>query len=442
MILNDYYELIRENFNLSDSKTRQCIIALEDAEQNQVLSALANALYDKIIKKVDQIDFGTIPQSRGDITKVDGFENTVECLNIMRRLVTEYHEDTKVVDTVLGAIENVRSRRSTFVKGFAMNLELPMVMYNLVVMAIEQSVSFLIAVCIQYIKDPETDSMKSALDKVAYKNAKDNMIYKQLELFNTSCATKELDKTFETVFKRGGKISESSENEIEDCGGGVNTIIINVGKGAGAKGIKPGCSPFKKFDDEEEKDKEKEEEPENKEIPIHGGYDNASTLSQDQEPVEEFVGASIAAGALLGAISKAGIAAAVIGGAAFALKEARFLLKVIIPFMRNIVYYFIHSVTKVSDYFAIQAQFIEANAYKLKYSTNSGLSDEKKEKVVKKQLKWAERFRNLANKIAISNKKASNEAQKDIKDDENEKITVGDGDDKGSDSTGGVFSYA
>lgn len=437
MILNDYYELIRENFNLSDSKTRQCIIALEDSEQNQVLSALANALYDKIIKKVDQIDFGTIPQSRGDITKVDGFENTVECLNIMRRLVTEYREDTKVVDTVLGAIENIRSRRSTFVKGFAMNLELPMVMYNLVVMAIEQSVSFLIAVCIQYIKDPETDSMKSALDKVAYKNAKDNMIYKQLELFNTSCATKELDKTFETVFKRGGKISESSENEIEDCGGGVNTIIINVGKGAGAKGIKPGCSPFKKFDDEE-KDKEKEEEPENKEIPIHGGYDNASTLSQDQEPVEEFVGASIAAGALLGAISKAGIAAAVIGGAAFALKEARFLLKVIIPFMRNIVYYFIHSVTKVSDYFAIQAQFIEVNAYRLKYSTNSGLSDEKKEAVVKKQLKWAERFRSLANKIAISNKKASNEAQKDIKDDEDEKITVG-GD---KSSGGGIFSYA
>ena len=108
--------------------------------------------------------------------------------------------------------------------------------------------------------------------------------------------------------------------------------------------------------------------------------------------------------------------------------------------MRNIVYYFIHSVTKVSDYFAIQAQFIEVNAYRLKYSTNSGLSDEKKEAVVKKQLKWAERFRSLANKIAISNKKASNEAQKDIKDDEDEKITVG-GSNNGS-SGGGVFSYA
>ena len=59
MILNDYYELIRENFNLSDSKTRQCIIALEDAEQNQVLSALANALYDKIIKKVDHANHCT-----------------------------------------------------------------------------------------------------------------------------------------------------------------------------------------------------------------------------------------------------------------------------------------------------------------------------------------------------------------------------------------------
>lgn len=446
MILNEYNEIIRENFDISDSGTRKFIISLDEAEQNQVLSTLASALYDKIVQKADQIDFGTIPKSRGDITKVDGFENTMECLNIMRRLVLEYHEDPKIVDHVLGAIENVRTRRGLFVKGFSLNVELPMVLYNLITMAIEQSVSFLIAVCIQYIKDPETEDIKTALDKVAYKNAKDNLLYQQLELFNTSCGTKELDKMLDTVIKRGGRVSESVENEIEDTGGGVNTIIINVGKDAGAK-LKPGkCgSPFKKYDDEEDEKKDGEEDCPEKEVPIHGRYDDSYDAEPNQEPIEEVVGIGIALSAFLASLSKAGliaVAVPAIAGGVFALKEIRFLFKVIIPFMRNIVYYCIHSVTKVSDYFAIQAQFIEANAYKLKYSTNSNLSDEKKEKVVKKQLKWAERFRALANKIAISDKKARVETDKDIKEDENNKVKVENPEGSNGGNSGGVFSYA
>ena len=104
MILNDFNQMIRENFDLSDDRTRRLIITLEDADQSQVLTALASALYDKIVQKVDKVDFGTIPRSRGDITKVDGFENTVECLNIMRILVVEYKENPQIVDNVITAI--------------------------------------------------------------------------------------------------------------------------------------------------------------------------------------------------------------------------------------------------------------------------------------------------------------------------------------------------
>ena len=444
MILNDYNQLIRENFDISDSNTRKFLITLEDAEQNQVLSALASALYDKIVQKVDQIDFGTIPSSRGDITKVDGFENTMECLDIMRRLVIEYKENPEIVDNVLGAIENIRSRRSTFIKGFAMNLEMPILLYNLMVLSIEQSVSFLISVCIQYIKDPETEGIKSALDKVAYKNAKDNLIYNQIVTFNGACATKDLDKLLESVFKNGGRVTEGVENEIEDSGGGVNTIIINVGKGAGAKGGKPfHGSPFKKFEGEEDKEGEEkkpcekpcqgEEDPqcfEPGQVAIHGGgCDDPECFDQNKEPLDEFIGTIGVA---------AGIGVAAVGGLSFLFKEVRFLLKVIIPFFRNVVYYFIHARTKVSDYFSIQAQFIEANAYKLQYSTNSGMTDEKKKQVVKKQLKWAERFKSIANKFAIADKKASIEAEKDVKEDEKNKTKVPSGGSSGD----GIFSFA
>ena len=131
MILNEYNQIIREFFDISDTGTRKCIIALEDAQQSQLLMALSSALYDKIVEKVDKIDFGTIPQSRGDITKVDGFDNTVECLNIIRKMVVEYKEDTTIVDTVLTAIDNVKKYKTIFMKAYSLGVELPMVIHHI-----------------------------------------------------------------------------------------------------------------------------------------------------------------------------------------------------------------------------------------------------------------------------------------------------------------------
>ena len=182
MVLNEYNSLFSEHFDLYDQPTRKCILALEDAEQDQLLTALASALYDKVVEKADKIDFGTIPTSRGDITKVEGFANTEECLKIMRTLVNEYKEDPFVIDTVITAVENIKNRKAKFMKAYSLNIELPMLTYNLITLAIEQSVSFLISVCIQYIKDPASEDVAAALDKVAYNNTRDNLLYQNLDI--------------------------------------------------------------------------------------------------------------------------------------------------------------------------------------------------------------------------------------------------------------------
>ena len=400
MILNDYQQLIRENFDISDTKTRRCIIALEDTEQSQVLNALASALYDKIVSNVDKIDFGSIPRSRGDITKVDGFENTMECLNIMRKLVMEYKENPAIIDTVLAAVENIKIRKGTFMKAYSMNVELPMLLYNLLVLTIENCVSFLISVCIQYIKDPATESMSAALDKVAYNNTKDNLLYEQLVSFNNSCLNKEIDETLNHVIKNGGKISEGVTG-IDDTG--VNSIIINVGKGTGVDvQPKPPITGSLFSDKGCEDNTECQQEPNQA---IHGGCNMSG-----EEPVEEGIATAIVGGIVLGA-----------GVLAGGLKAVQFMIKGLIPMLRNITYFFINTRVRLADSLAVQAQFIEANAYKLKYSDNSNLSDDKKEKVVNKQLKIAEKLKAFANKIAIDNKKAEKEAEQMAKEEDKKK---------------------
>ena len=180
MTPKQYNEIIREYFDISDTNTRRYIISLEDVGQDQLLTSLSSALYDKVVQKVDKIDFGTIPRSKGDITRVEGYENTMECLDIIRKLVVEYRENPGIVDTVLKAVDNIKQRKSLFMKAFSMDVELPILLYNLIVLSIEQSVSFLITVCIQYIKDPNSSDIQTALDTVSYTNTKENMIYQQL----------------------------------------------------------------------------------------------------------------------------------------------------------------------------------------------------------------------------------------------------------------------
>ncbi len=195
MILNEYNSIIREYFDFSDRQTTKFIKYINESDQqSQLLSALASALYEKIVTESDKIDFGSIPRSRGDITKVDGYNNTVECVNIIRRIVTEYKEDTSIIDIELTAIDNMKSLRPIFIKAFNNNASFAMMYYNIITATIQHSVSFLIAVAIQFVKDPNNKNIHMALDKAAYKDAESNVMLEQLAKMNKSYASGELEK--------------------------------------------------------------------------------------------------------------------------------------------------------------------------------------------------------------------------------------------------------
>ena len=404
LVEREYNQIIREYFDISDTKTRRAIISLnEDSKQDQLLSALASALYDKIVAKVDKIDFGSIPKSRGDITRVEGFDNTVECLDIIRKMVVEYKEDTKIVDVVLTAIDNVKKFKSYFMRCFSSNVDFGITLYNLIVLAIEQSVSFLISVTIQYIKDPSSQSYQISLDKAAYRDSMNNMLYQQLVTFNKSCASGEVESALKHVVAKGGKFSEAvnitvTDNDTkevvkhnsDDDHEEVDDMALASGQ-VPAAGTEPSNEP--------------EVEP-TPTMPINGAAD----VSEDQT-VEEGVLRAIATGV------KWAITAP--------FKVVSWLIKVIIPMMRNITYFCISSVVGLSDALYVQAQLIEINAYELQYSSSSDLDDDKKKKVIEKQLKVASKLKAMASKFAINDKKAKKEAEK-MAADEDKKNTIDD----------------
>lgn len=399
----DIDEVLRENFDISDKATRKYLVSLDENDKSAVATALASALYDKIVNRVDDIDFGTIPKSYGDITKIDGYDNTVECLNIIKKLVIEYKESTDVVDTVINAVENIKSRKSLFIKGFSLKNNIVTTTYNLVVLSIEHAVSFLIAVCIEYIKNNDTDTITMALDKASYNNAHDNMLFEQLVSFNSACGSGEFDACFTDlvkakVMKEDGDVCISAEEP------GKGVCVSYTDKSDDNSGLFSGEIDYN--------------EPTNIEpiIPENDEAESSSEeldydLEDDTKPsfdVPTSTNESIAA--------VLGITGGIILGGVAVVKGAIFIVKVLIPKLRNISYFFISTRVKISDALAIQAQLLELNASKL--DEDETLDSAKKDKIKSKQLKIAEKLKKWSNRFAIDNKTAEKKAKDGIKEED------------------------
>lgn len=198
-----YQGIIKEYFDMSDRQTMKTLMGINEADQNTVLTQLTSKLYNMIIGKVDSIDFGTIPSTKGDITKLDNYSQLVECVEIIEKLLIEYKQETTSTQTIKASINNIISRKDLFEKGFKLNLEFPMLTYSTLVLSIVASISFLISSCIEYIKDINEDSFNVILDRIAVGKSKNGLLFKNLDRFNKSCSSGEFDKVLEYVQKAG-----------------------------------------------------------------------------------------------------------------------------------------------------------------------------------------------------------------------------------------------
>jgi hypothetical protein len=201
----EFESIMSENMDLSDRDTLNAITSVNEADRAAVLTSLTSKLYDNIVDKVDDIDFGTIATSKGDITKIENYERLLDCIEILRSIVKEYHQSTEPIDVVSDAIANIRSRTKLWTKCYAMNLELPIILYQSIVMACVSSISLLIATSIEFIKNTDDGTYTAALDKVAYNKTSVNLLYNNLKKFNAACKAGQIDEMVNQVIAMNSK---------------------------------------------------------------------------------------------------------------------------------------------------------------------------------------------------------------------------------------------
>lgn len=312
-MLNKNLEYLLKEYCEPPTRTnRQILLALDEADQNQVLNSLTSKLYDLIIDKVDDIDYGTIPNSKGDITQIENYDQLLECIDVITGMLKEYNQKTDSIDTIKTALNNIVDRKDSFEKGFRYNIEFVMVTYCTLTLSVISATSFLITTCIDFIKEPNSDSFEASIDKTALAKSKDNLLFLNLQKFNHSVSKGEFDKAIDYL------------------------ISSNVKQLSG----------------------------------VTAGY--------------------------------------IVGGVALTIIALN-----IIPIIRELIFFFYYSRTKISDYFEIQAQLLEINAYNVQ--NNITIDKNKKKEIYRKQTKIAAIFRSISNKFAVKMKKGEIEVEKEKK---------------------------
>lgn len=216
MVISTFEQVMREHMDYYDSNTIRMIAEATDNNQNQILIALTSKLYDMIVAKVAKIDYTSVSSSRGDITKIENYSQLVETINIIKNIVAEYRCDTMPVVIVEKAIENVQQRTGVFKKAFVIGAPLPIVLYNNICINIVAAVSYMIDTCIEYIKNPQSESFQMALDVVAYDKTMECLMFETLKTFNEACASGDIDEAIKVSLSKTKVKREAAEMPVEE----------------------------------------------------------------------------------------------------------------------------------------------------------------------------------------------------------------------------------
>lgn len=151
----------------STQEDKKYMRAMDKNDIHQINGTLIQGLYGTILERKD-CDFGDIPDSKGDITKVKYMKSTSESLEILNELMVKNGIPTNEVDIINEAIANLKRFKPSFENAFAIKQNYLILAYNTFIMAVIDSTSMLIAKYMDYLLGPEQsryDSMKSHPDK-------------------------------------------------------------------------------------------------------------------------------------------------------------------------------------------------------------------------------------------------------------------------------------
>ena len=201
VMTKEFKQIVSEYMDITDYKTNTRLYNLDEAEQNTVLLSLTNKLYQMIVAKIDDIEKGDIPKSRGDITRLPKYNQLKECAKTLTSIFEQYKEDTAPIKVIENAIDNLEDNSDVFVQSYMAKVDFGIMIYESVTLAVIGSLSYMIACCIEYVKDPKNDGLTIVMDKTGVAKVKEHLLYEDLVKFNEACRTNDIENAIRPLIK-------------------------------------------------------------------------------------------------------------------------------------------------------------------------------------------------------------------------------------------------
>ena len=215
----EYINIITKYMDWHDRETNDRVLNLNEAEQNTLLVSLTNKLYKMMMAKVDDIDYGDIPNSKGDITRLPKYDQMRECIKVLKGIFEQYHEKPTPINEIEKALDYVEGYKDLFTASYAGKIDLGIAMYNNITLAIVSSISYMIAVCVEYIKSTKCEGMEIVLDKTGVSKVKESLLYESLIKFNNASRKGDIENALRPLIK------SRTKNFIAEIGFGVGLAI-------------------------------------------------------------------------------------------------------------------------------------------------------------------------------------------------------------------------
>ena len=142
-------DILIENATSYTEKSK--IYALTEDQQAIVNDKMVGNLYQSALKRKD-IDFGDIPNSKGDIEKFSGYANMVATVEMLKALTNKFGFKMAELNIVEDAIDNIRIQKRIFEKGYALDIDFMKMYYQALVLACKDATTLLLASYVEFTK--------------------------------------------------------------------------------------------------------------------------------------------------------------------------------------------------------------------------------------------------------------------------------------------------
>jgi hypothetical protein len=227
---NIAYEALTEG--ITDQKYCRKVKKLLEAPSTDSDKDKVKAILSKLGKYASDrkySNFGDISKSAGDITTFSGYSELQEITKFLSGLNTPGSEAAKgFIKIIIEGVRILTSLKGDFKSNYTKSKVIA-VIYNSYLYAVVQAVTSLLSQYIKVTIDPKTQKAEIVIANSKYKA---NLFYfKQLEKYNTLCASKEFKQIISDASK--GVYKEDATGVISAISGGLGAAGMAIGGAIG-----------------------------------------------------------------------------------------------------------------------------------------------------------------------------------------------------------------